>query len=245
MPPKRLLMPRASRRTGGDGSDGRLSPARSIETPSSVGRPLARVRCAVTVTGTGNGTRTEWTSAAHCQVPGHDRGPAGSADGSQARPRSRHRDQAPTSHHQGSGPSRRRLDADRLARPELPPGCRARDVRARPAGHRGLGVPAQHARPRAHPGPQPHPRRRRLRPRLLRAVAHPDGLEQQAAAMGYSMSLTLIHRPETDDVEPCSQPRRAPGGRRHLGHPRDRRQPGLVCAIGRRTCPSRWSSWAA
>jgi LacI family transcriptional regulator len=28
------------------------------------------------------------------------------------------------------------------------------------------------------------------------------GIEQQAAEMGYSISLTLIHRPETDDVDP-------------------------------------------
>ena len=44
--------------------------------------------------------------------------------------------------------------------------------------------------------------------------------------MGYSISLTLIHRPETGRRRgPAPGPRGATGGRRHLGHPRGRRQP--------------------
>ena len=44
------------------------------------------------------------------------------------------------------------------------------------------------------------------------------GIDQQAAEMGYAISLNLIHRPETDDVqEILSEPRRPSGGRRRSG----------------------------
>ena len=153
-------------------------------------------------------------------------------------------DQTPTGHDPGGRPSCRGLHADRLARPERPPGRRACHLRARPPGHRVDGIRAEHAGARAHAGPDPDPRGRRLRARLLRAIAHPD---RDRAASGDD-GLRDHADPDAPPRDrrrrgPAPQPRSATGGRRHLGDPGGRRQPPHGSERDAWTSRSRSSSW--
>ena len=98
-----------------------------------------------------------------------------------------------------SGRSRRR----RASRPRRSraSSTTARTSRPRPssasAGDRGHRLPAQHAGPRAHPGPDPHPRRGRLRARVLRAVADPDG-HRAAGRRDGLLDVAHAHPPTRD-----------------------------------------------
>ena len=72
------------------------------------------------------------------------------------------------------------------------------------------------------------------------------GIEQQAAAMGYSISLTLIHRPETDEVEDLLAglaARQVDGVLWAIPEIADNRR--WLRSNASATCPCRSSSWAA
>ena len=72
------------------------------------------------------------------------------------------------------------------------------------------------------------------------------GIEQQAATMGYSISLTLIHRPETGRRRgPAPRASRRARWTASSGPSRRSQTTALAADADARTCRSRSSSWAA
>ncbi len=140
----------------------------------------------------------------------------------------------------------RRVHADRLARAERAARRRAGDLRPGLPHHRRDRLLAEHAGSRPDAGSQPRPRRGGLRPGLLRTIARAHG--HRPAGCRHGLRDLAQPHPSTRDRR-CpghpEQPLRAPGGRRHLGHPPGRQQPRLVTPAVRSICRYRSCSWAA